>query len=436
MNYKELCQQGHVLFEQNKLEEAISYYDQAITQRPQYVSALYRKGESLYKLQRFLEAASCFWLAYLYYQFRTEPLLMCGRALEAADSSFEACTVFGMTSPDQIDDTSMVFYISALIREGRVADAAALIGRLDHDHTFNANLLRGRIVHEFGLMDQAKTILEPLLPTDDGGKVADRLVGIYTGLGEFKQLERLLEQTIDRYQHDKSHADYYRSQQIAIGIMHGKLPANLTEYKDNARYPIIESAEYLYRKTQGKIALTGSSHQTFAMVAPLVMQKGIISEFGVRNGHTINLLAALYPNHQLYGFDSFMGIPEDWNEESAGSYSAGGKLPKVANNVSLIHGWFDKTIPVFAEQNHETLALLNVDCDLYSSTKTIFDCLGDRIIEGTVIIFDEYICNASWKEDEFKAFQEWVVANNVTYEYLAASFYTKQTAVRILKKGQ
>lgn len=353
MNYKELCQQGHVLFEQNKLEEAISYYDQAIKQRPQYVSALYRKGESLYKLQRFLEAASCFWLAYLYYQFRTEPLLMCGRALEATDSSFEACTVFGMTSPDQIDDTSMVFYISALIREGRVADAAALIGRLDNDHSFNASLLRGRIVHEFGLMDQAKAIFEPLFPIDDGGKVADRLVGIYTGLAEFKQLEQLLEHTIERYQYDKSHADYYRSQQIAIGIMHGTLSPNLPEYKDNARYPIIESAEYLFSKTQGKIALTGSSHQTFAMVAPLVMQQGIIAEFGVRNGHTINLLATLYPNHQLYGFDSFMGIPEDWNEESAGSYSAGGKLPKVANNVSLIHGWFDKTLPVFATQNND-----------------------------------------------------------------------------------
>jgi tetratricopeptide (TPR) repeat protein len=435
MNYIELCRQGDALFEQNQFEAAIPYYDQAIALRPQYVSALYRKGESLYKLGRFLESAHCFWSAYLFYQFRPEPLMMCGRALEAADSSFEACTVFGMTTPDRIDNESMVFYISSLVREGRIADAAALISRLEQDHSFNANLLRGRIVHEFGLMEQAKAIFEPLLPNDDGGKVADRLVGIYMGLGLFEELNKLLDYAINLYSHDKNHADYYSAVKIALGVFFGQLPANQAAYKDNVRYPIIESAEYLFSKTQGKITLTGSSQQTFATVLEHVSPTGIIAEFGVRNGHTINLLAKLYPNHRLYGFDSFVGIPEDWNEEAAGSYSAGGKLPRVADNVTLVHGWFDKTLPVFAQQNSETLALLNVDCDLYSSTKTIFDCLGDRIIAGTVIIFDEYICNKSWKEDEFKAFQEWVAANNVQYEYLAASFYTKQTAVKILSKG-
>ncbi len=51
---------------------------------------------------------------------------------------------------------------------------------------------------------------------------------------------------------------------------------------------------------------------------------------------------------------------------------------------------------------------------------------------GTVIIFDEYINNKSWREDEFKAFQEWVAANDVQYEYIVASFFTKQVAVQIL----
>ena len=70
-------------------------------------------------------------------------------------------------------------------------------------------------------------------------------------------------------------------------------------------------------------------------------------------------------------------------------------------------------------------------CDIYSSTKTVLDLLAPRIVKGTVIIFDEYIGNEHWREDEYKAFQEAVKTNDWTYEYLAFSFFTKQVVVRI-----
>lgn len=88
MDYIELCKEGDRLFEAGEYQSALIWYDKAIAARPQYVAALYRKGEALYKLARFLESAPCFWSAYLFYQFRNEPLMMCGRALEAGDFSF------------------------------------------------------------------------------------------------------------------------------------------------------------------------------------------------------------------------------------------------------------------------------------------------------------------------------------------------------------
>jgi len=75
--------------------------------------------------------------------------------------------------------------------------------------------------------------------------------------------------------------------------------------------------------------------------------------------------------------------------------------------------------------------LINIDCDIYSSTKTVLDLLAKRIVKGTVIIFDEYIGNQHWLEDEFKAFQEAVKANGWRYEYIAFSFFTKQVVVLI-----
>jgi hypothetical protein len=58
--------------------------------------------------------------------------------------------------------------------------------------------------------------------------------------------------------------------------------------------------------------------------------------------------------------------------------------------------------------------------------------LSSQIVPGTVIVFDEYIGNEHWREDEFKAFQEAVSTYGWTYEYLAFSMFTKQVVVRML----
>jgi len=75
---------------------------------------------------------------------------------------------------------------------------------------------------------------------------------------------------------------------------------------------------------------------------------------------------------------------------------------------------------------------VNVDCDLYSSTKDVLDALGDLVISGTVLVFDEYVMNPRWQEDEYRAFQEAVEEKGWNYEYLGISLVTGQAVVRIL----
>ena len=38
------------------------------------------------------------------------------------------------------------------------------------------------------------------------------------------------------------------------------------------------------------------------------------------------------------------------------------------------------------------VAYANIDCDLYTSTLDILEALHGRIVTGTIIVFDEYIC--------------------------------------------
>ena len=160
------------------------------------------------------------------------------------------------------------------------------------------------------------------------------------------------------------------------------------------------------------------------------LQDGLILEFGVRHGTSIRQLASL-TSKPIYGFDSFQGLPEDWYQESKEVYSTRGKIPKVPAHVTLIPGWFDQTLPLFLAKYEEDIALINIDCDIYSSTKTVLDLLSARIKKGTIIIFDEYIGNLHWEEDEHKAFMESINRYQWKYEYLFYSAYTKQVVVRI-----
>ena len=193
----------------------------------------------------------------------------------------------------------------------------------------------------------------------------------------------------------------------------------------------LDAWQHFKEEIKGRMPpITGSIQATFELATQAAEVKGSVLEFGVRHANSTRQLAHL-AKQDVHGFDSFEGIPEDWHNEGKGSYSTRGAIPKVSNNILLHAGWFDATLPKFIENNIEKVRLINIDCDIYSSTKTVLDLLAPRIVKGTVIIFDEYIGNEHWREDEFKAFQEAVKAYDWNYEYIAFSFFTKQVVVLI-----
>lgn len=158
---------------------------------------------------------------------------------------------------------------------------------------------------------------------------------------------------------------------------------------------------------------------------------GLVLEMGVRYGITARTIASHIGERTLHGFDSFEGLPESWHIQPKGVYSTHGNIVELPDNVELHVGWFEDTIRPFAAAHPEPVRLMNVDCDLYSSTRTVLTALADRIVSGTVIVFDEYLINDRWRDDEFKAFQEAVGEHGFGYDYLAFSMQTGQAAVRI-----
>jgi hypothetical protein len=166
--------------------------------------------------------------------------------------------------------------------------------------------------------------------------------------------------------------------------------------------------------------------------------EGLILEFGVGDGASLRHLAR-GARRTCHGFDSFEGLPEDWagTFERKGKFGRGGDLPDVPANARLHKGWFDKTLPQFLEANPgEPVALLHVDCDIYSSTATVLRGLGERLHAGSVVVFDEYFNYPNWQRHEWKAFQEFLRDSGFSYRYLGFAQKNGHVAVRLGEKSE
>jgi hypothetical protein len=162
---------------------------------------------------------------------------------------------------------------------------------------------------------------------------------------------------------------------------------------------------------------------------------GLIVEFGVATGRTINHIARLRPEDIVHGFDSFEGLPENWTSRMPKGFFARKSYPKVAFNCRLHVGWFDQTLPTFITNYAAPIQLLHVDCDLYSSTEYLLKRLKNQIVPGTVIIFDEYMNYPGWQSDEFAAWREFVRNYDFQYEYIGRVSRHQQVAVRVTYVG-
>lgn len=160
---------------------------------------------------------------------------------------------------------------------------------------------------------------------------------------------------------------------------------------------------------------------------------GLVMEFGVYQGKSLRIIADRTPQ-AVYGFDSFEGLPEDWTHfQKKGRFSLDGVAPQFSQpNVSLVPGWFDRTLPEFLAQHTGPARFVHIDSDLYSSAVTVLTALQGRLVPGTVILFDEYFNYPGWEHHEFKAFQEFIAASGLRYEYLGLASAASSVAVKIL----
>lgn len=196
-----------------------------------------------------------------------------------------------------------------------------------------------------------------------------------------------------------------------------------------------ESVAYI-REHMGDAMIFSDWHALHAHAMEKIGVDGLYLEFGAKRGHSLREIAAM-TEHTVHGFDSFQGLPEDWGGTSLrqGKFRVKGGLVRLPANTAIHPGWFEESLPPFVAAHRDPVAYMHVDCDLYSSTKTVFHHLADRIVPGTVIVFDEYFNYPNWQRHEFRAFQEFVADHGLAYEYLGFLSHAGVVSVKITGRG-
>ena len=221
-------------------------------------------------------------------------------------------------------------------------------------------------------------------------------------------------------------ANYNLKSAVQKSMMLLRLPVDfavLHPYRALQERALRETMDFIVAEMPEAVAFN-TPKELMAHALKGIAKTGLVAEFGVNSGGSINFIAGHLRKRPIHGFDSFEGLPEDWsgNQMARGFFSRKGRMPKVASNVALHRGWFCDTLPKFAAENDEPVALLHVDCDIYSSTVTIFEHLGSRLVPGSLVLFDEYFNYPAWQMHEHKAFREFLARSGRHCSYIAYSY--------------
>lgn len=195
----------------------------------------------------------------------------------------------------------------------------------------------------------------------------------------------------------------------------------------------LSSLHWVLRHAKDTSAHAGLPVQVLMRGLDAANVEGITLECGVYFGRSLRLIAARTAG-PVHGFDSFQGLPEAWNSnEGAGAYSTAGRRPHVATNVTLHVGWFEDTLPPFFASCSDPVRLLHIDCDLYSSTRTVLEHAGHRLVPGSVVVFDDLLGYPGYEQHELRAFEEFVSERKVEWELIGACLLGRVVAIRITR---
>ncbi len=419
--------------QQGRAEDALPLIDRVIELAPGAADAHGNKGTALQALERYGEAAYSFRTAIGLAPDAAQHHYNLGNALRADEDKPGAVRAYRdaiRCAPDLVQAHSNL--ATTLSELGLFDEAVAHCKlALQYQPGFaDAHYNLGNAHREAGRYDEAVAAYHDALTHDPDHADA------YCNLGLTEMIAPGLDQAIRtlgkavEIQPDQDMARFYQAvAKEMTGADASRLFADLPE-DDAAVDAWRDSWDYIKGHSTLQTEIIHCPYALLDHAMGTAQGDGLVLEFGVRHGQSIRHIAGV-SDGPVHGFDSFHGLPAAWGGEPEGVYSTEGTLPDVPANVTLHAGLFEDTLEPFLAGHPGDVRFCNIDCDIYGSTVTVLNGLAPRIKPGSVLVFDEYLINPTWRDDEYKAFQEAVEKYGWTYRYLAFGIVTKQAAVII-----
>lgn len=162
----------------------------------------------------------------------------------------------------------------------------------------------------------------------------------------------------------------------------------------------------------------------------------LLLDLGVWIGWSTRLLSDA-SGRIVYGFDTFSGLVEDWRLEDQivkrGTFSLSEPLARwfmrdtgvsfhaglpaaLGRKVQFIKGsTYDTLAPFLADRPAAGIRLFHMDLDTYESCLHALETCRDRFIEGSILVFDEYLVT----NGEMRAFYQFQNRYELEWRYTA-----------------
>ena len=422
---------GSTLQQLGRLEQAEASYKRAIALRPNLAAAHYFLGTTLHDLGKLDEAEASYRNSIAHNPNVPGAYISLGILLRNTGRSEEAEPIYRKAIALQPDLAEAHYNFGLTLQDlGRLDDAEAsyrtAIALRPKFAEAHGDL--GHVLESLGRLEDAKASYRKAVEVKPGNTSALwNLSGTAESIAEAKMW-------LDRCLAEDGNHEAAKLTKAALHFYEGDkadfIDLMQSDYKDH----------YLMRSFSWVFSLPKLPSLYFHRWAfyDAVVEQSIHSrpfyEFGVWRGASFKYLIQTYKKG--YGFDTFTGLPEDWHVgngkyEKAGAYSSAGEIPKIEGG-EFIRGKFEDTLPIFFSTPRPLASVINFDADLYSSTKCALDHSRSVVDKDTVLIFDELIAHDSWEESEFRALNEFISENKFAYEVVAVSFFTRQTAIKLI----
>jgi len=238
----------------------------------------------------------------------------------------------------------------------------------------------------------------------------------------------VLERVLPRRWYQALYGGLYSSYKAALraGYLPRVFTAGLTGSSEAAK------ARLVYQLLPYTMGGQKALENAFDVVALVEQRKieGALVECGVAQGGTSAMMALASRElgtmtRQKWLFDSYEGLPDPTDEDYEGGKAGEfirplpkgaclgtveqveelmfGKLQLPREQVHLVKGWFQDTLPV-RRAEVGPIAVLRLDGDWYESTKVPLENLFGQVVPGGCVIIDDYAtCFGSRKAtDEFR----------------------------------